>query len=352
MNKYYFDFDQNLENNGGNKATKDATVIFERSGYQKLTPAFIKITGKNNLLRGLLYPLSAIFTILFKLPKNAVIIMNYRNFPIRERLTFNFLRQFKTFKQFKLVALVHDLQELFDGKMDDKQVFSVKNLKSCDIVISHNPIMSAWLLEQGFQEKQLVNLGIFDYLVDLEKVDGGYFGRDIVIAGALSKEKAPYLEKLSELKGSNFRLYGPNFAQDLTEIDNMDYLGNLSPEEVVTKISGSYGLVWDSQELRGGVGPYAAYQRYNNPHKVSLYLTAGFPVIIWKEAALADLIAGNGLGILVSDLSEVPEKLAAIRAEDYAEMKKNVLAMSEKLRAGDFLSQALVKTDEQLNMVQ
>ena len=52
----------------------------------------------------------------------------------------------------------------------------------------------------------------------------------------------------------------------------------------------NFGLVWDGTSLDGCNGRYGEYLKFNNPHKTSLYLSCGIPVIIWKEAALADFV--------------------------------------------------------------
>ena len=58
-------------------------------------------------------------------------------------------------------------------------------------------------------------------------------------------------------------------------------------------MEGSFGLVWDGISVETCAGVYGEYLKVNNPHKTSLYLASGIPVIIWKEAAWLSLLNAN-----------------------------------------------------------
>lgn len=65
----------------------------------------------------------------------------------------------------------------------------------------------------------------------------------------------------------------------------MIWHGSFKPEESPEHLQG----VWDGDSVDTCAGNTGAYLRYNNPHKTSLYLACGMPVIVWKEAAIAAL---------------------------------------------------------------
>lgn len=48
------------------------------------------------------------------------------------------------------------------------------------------------------------------------------------------------------------------------------------------------------------------------PHKGSLYLALGMPIIAWKESNIATLIEKEGLGIIVESLDEIDQKLKSL----------------------------------------
>jgi hypothetical protein len=105
-------------------------------------------------------------------------------------------------------------------------------------------------------------------------------------------------------------------------------------------------LVWDGERTDTCSGEYGAYIAINNPHKVSLYLCAGIPVIIWSGAALVAFIAQNGLGLCVDSLQEIAAKIAALDPDVYAQMRKNTAQESARIRAGFYFDRALSQVEE------
>lgn len=334
--KIYFEFINGKANNGGNKARRDAQVLFERNGYKKKT---IPFCATDSWIKSILFIPFGIHAVLSLAQKNEI-IMNFHQFSRKEALILWFLKKIKKAKNLKLVALVHDLPELQFKQDFPKKSYRTENLLRFDDIIAHNESMKQWIKENGGENHRIYSLEIFDYLSS-EQNSGGVFGNEIIIAGNLREDKTKYLQGLGMLNTLKFNLYGINLSQNISQLKNINYKGAFSPEEVITNILGSYGLVWDSETLKGGEGYMGEYQRYNNPHKISLYLAAGFPVIAWKEAALAPLVEDNNLGFVVNDLSEIPKFIENITEDDYREMKQNALDIGEKLRKGYFLTHVL-----------
>ena len=80
-----------------------------------------------------------------------------------------------------------------------------------------------------------------------------------------------------------------------------------------------------------------------------MYLASGFPVIIWKEAALAEFVEKNHVGITVDSLWEIPDILNKISEEEYENMLNNVANVSKKITKGYFLRKALNQAMSKLN---
>ena len=118
-------------------------------------------------------------------------------------------------------------------------------------------------------------------------------------------------------------------------------MGSYAPEKIPEMLSGSFGLVWDGPDLDIRPGTIGDYLRYNNPHKCSLYLASGLPVIIWKEAALADFVESGHLGITVSDLTDLSAAVKKITEAEYLEIKNHVMLEGEKIRSGYYFSRAI-----------
>ena len=107
-----------------------------------------------------------------------------------------------------------------------------------------------------------------------------------------------------------------------------------------------FGLIWDGNTVETCKGGTGEYLKYNNPHKLSLYLSSGLPVIIWKDAAEAKFVCENGVGYTIDSLREIPELMERISESDYERISKNVRNISEKLTTGKYMQCALDKAVE------
>ena len=184
----------------------------------------------------------------------------------------------------------------------------ISSFKNCSKIIVHNEKMKSFMHEKWKIHKDKMDiLGIFDYLVEnyneelLEKRNLSRKG-PVIIAGALSKHKAGYIYNLPE--NCNFNLYGINFEREKAS-SNTNYVGAFNPEELIYNLQGSFGLVWDGDSSATCTGVYGDYLKINNPHKTSMYLAAGIPVIIWEEAAIANFIKKNHCGITIKSTDEI-----------------------------------------------
>ncbi|MBR3182461.1 MAG: hypothetical protein IKF56_07490 [Eggerthellaceae bacterium] len=254
-----------------------------------------------------------------------------------------------------VICLVHDL-ELFrlskaDAVIRMKQKELAKEetllLQSATKIIVHNERMQL-LIGSAFGSnvaEKCVLLGCFDYLIEgsfsstnLSRTkDSG-----VVVAGNLSRIKAGYVYELPP--GMNYELYGLNYNGQSS--GSVHYNGAYPADELPSVMAGGFGLVWDGSSVDTCAGVYGEYLRINNPHKASLYLAAGMPVIIWGEAAMAKFIVDSGAGITVSSLTEIPTRIANMREADYSQMVKCARILSERIRSGYFLESALAAATE------
>ena len=117
------------------------------------------------------------------------------------------------------------------------------------------------------------------------------------------------------------------------------------PDVLPKVLNGKFGLVWDGDSIDKCAGQYGEYMRYNNPHKTSLYLACGIPVVVWNKAAIADFIEKNRIGITVESLNEMSDIIENMSDGQYKELKKNAVIMGDRLREGQMLSRVLEKLD-------
>lgn len=248
----------------------------------------------------------------------------------------------------RVVLLIHDLDTLRIAKRADLsareklrlQLEEKDCLRMCDAMIVHNTEMKEKLLTLGFPAGKMISLGIFDYLIPDASLHAET-GKDlpIVIAGTLRRHKAGYVYDLPE--DVPFALYGVGFEGE--ERENLKYFGSFPSDELPGVMKGSFGLVWDGDTADTCSGAYGDYLRINNPHKTSLYLASGLPVIIWKDAALARFVEKNHCGIAVSSLQELRDVRSRLTEEEYLAMCRNALAVGRRLRRGACTRRAVGK---------
>lgn len=329
MGKIYFLDDLvGTEKNAGSKARADARKIFLKQGYTGVN--VVRKMGANVFEKLISY--IQIFLRLRSVPENSVIVLQ---FPLM-----NVYRIHKAVEsgKYRTIVLVHDL-DFLRGAEYQKENYEI--LFKADAVISHNPKMTEVLKQMGVSKEKIVNLGIFDYLLEGKPVQKRNKENSIVFAGNI--EKSPFCKKLKELnlKNTMFRLYGASENPDSLISKNVEYEGVFTPDEVPYKINGGYSLVWDGDSLETCSGPMGNYQQYNNPHKVSLSIISRLPVILWENAALADFVLHEKIGFTVKNLFELDEKISSITDEQYEEFQKNLERISEKLADGFYLERAL-----------
>ncbi|KAF0483945.1 hypothetical protein GBP14_09645 [Pediococcus acidilactici] len=164
--------------------------------------------------------------------------------------------------------------------------------------------------------------------------------KDIIFAGNLVKSS--FLKKWNINK--EIIVYGINPSENYPK--NVKYRGVKKPGELVRYLSGSFGLVWDGDSTKTNSGTYGEYTRYNNPHKVSLYLSSGLPVIVWKEAAISKFVEDRNVGITVSDLNEIPDIMEKMSDHQYETILKNVKKVGNEMRRGKYILSAISKAEK------
>lgn len=252
-------------------------------------------------------------------------------------------------KGVKVVFLIHDLEKLrFILEKDAPKKTQIRRaldesvvLKTASKIIAHNDTMVNYLKEEGIPSKKLISMGLFDYLLpdDFSSLNHD-LSAEVIIAGNLDSEKVGYLADIGKVPGVTFELYGVGYKNNA---DNAVYNGSFLPDELPAALRGSFGLVWDGTSIETCDGNYGNYLRYNDPHKCSLYLASGFPVIVWDQSALAQYITSNRLGLAVSSLRDIETAVSRLGAADYADMCENVNRVGAQLREGYFLRNALEK---------
>ncbi len=253
-----------------------------------------------------------------------------------------------------VVLLIHDLEKLRFIEADVPFKTRVRQsldessvLKAADLVIAHNPVMIDYLAAEGVDREKLVSLDIFDYRMPAdfephkpyEETDDTNLdapGADLIIAGNLDSDKVGYLKDIGRVPGVRFQLYGVGYKDENANAVYPAYL------------HGNFGLVWDGTSVDTCAGNYGTYLKYNDPHKTSLYLMCGFPVVVWDKSAISKFVLEHGAGIVVSSLLEAGDAIRSLDPNEYEQMCKNAAAVSADLRSGHYLKTAVAECMKRL----
>ena len=347
--KYYlkeeFLHDNNVKN-AGNKARNDVEEIVKREGYQALVLS-VDNWYEMSTLKAQLHKSKAFGQALAQLKQGDELLIQ---FPMLLHSFFTTHHVKKAQKKgVKVHFIIHDLEALRYVNVENfplkhkirVQIQESGLLGAADGIIAHNPIMKSVLVNKGVAEDKIVSLGIFDYLIpNFQEKSGLTKDQPIIVAGNLAQEKAGYLYSLPEEPAYN--LYGVGFDESRA-LANETYFGSFLPDELPAALEGGFGLVWDGDSAETCSGVFGEYLRYNNSHKASLYLAAGFPVVVWEESALAHFVIDKQCGLVVSSLSDLKENLDTLSEEQYKEMLENAKQIGSKLRQGQYLRTALSK---------
>ena len=327
-------------NHAGNKARRDVDAIFARRGYTLLEN--VVETRFDSTLEKVGYVLRASTWKKVIGLRRVIDRIVLAQFPIYgNKLMRQTLNEF--FERNRMIFVIHDLDALRNfakASASDE----IARLNRAEILIVHNRKMLERLRELGVTTT-MIDLELFDYLLDDELPRRSSGERNsIVFAGNLSKSE--FLKSLGALE-INFNLYGPG-GETLSTLGNAEYRGSFSPDEVPYKLVGGFGLIWDGDSIDTCSGAYGEYLRLNNPHKLSLYIAAGLPVVTWKHAAIADFVLDNRLGFVVESLSELQSRIASIGEDEYRTFLDNSARIQKQLAVGYYTNRALDRVEQLL----
>jgi len=282
----------------------------------------------------------------WRVPKGAVLFVQYPD-SYQGRIGVRLLRWIKRHRDVRIIMLIHDLPTLrYQSAADlaNRAPEVNENLSYADVLIVHNRRMLDWMAEHGTERSKMLSIDLFDYLTEAplspEPVDAG-LRRSIAIPGYLALSSSGFLAKLHEIQGIEWQLYGVAFEADKVAGSNVHYHGSFSPEKLPSQMKCGFGLIWYGSSIDVCDGFLGRYVQYINPHKFSLFMAAGVPVVVWAKSAMADFVRANAVGLVVNSLQDVPQAIGALSDVEYAAMRANTLRLSASVRAGKFTRTAL-----------
>ena len=328
------------------KAPMDVSVVAERIGFKRISIDPCRPCCNNIVFKALArvkwQVYSARVGMVFK-QGDVLLLQQPPSFLVR-KAGFEFLSELKA-KGVLIILLIHDLGTIRESSLSaagTAELLEMFTLAQSDVVVAHNGRMLEWLTRHGIHREKCLTLDIFDYITPVANACRGLH-KGIVVAGNLDLGKSAYLAQLKNISGVKWRLYGPNFNGSEVGAENIEYCGSFLPEELPYKIDGDFGLVWDGNSAETCAGATGRYLKWNNPHKLSLYLVSGMPVIVWRHAAVAEFVKEHGVGIVVESLADVPRAIASVGSDQFERMKANAAKVAALLSRGQYAETALQK---------
>jgi hypothetical protein len=330
------------KNNSGFKLRSDNRQILATLGYKDCSYYF---DNKKNRLADIAGYYWSFIKLFFR-NKEDIIVMQY---PLAENFIFNYILKFGKLRGVKFISVVIDINTLRTATKNIELIKKeIESLNSFTALIIHNQVMEKWLIANGCRRPTIL-IDIFDYLPakPFYNLPDKKKNNKTIIAFAGNLHKSIFINKLNPTENCKFLLYGFLKKQFHSANANVQWMGEFKAEELLDIINADWGLIWDGAEteyLDNGLGKYL---HYNTPHKTSLYIACGLPIIAPSKSAIGEYIQKHKLGICIDKISDcynlnVPD-------EKYDEYKSNIYAIRKRLLNGEFLKEALQKSLKIIN---
>ncbi|RYY38544.1 MAG: hypothetical protein EOO08_14220 [Chitinophagaceae bacterium] len=271
--------------------------------------------------------------VLAGLPKGATVVFQW---PLYARLHRMLIEQLvRRRPDVEIICFLTDLNSIKDGDAkalaDEKRFFAPLHS-----FIAHNEAMCRQFMKDR-ENARCTTIEFFDFLTPPVPAQRS-LSPALCFAGAL--DKSGFLARCSEFPALHFHLYGPG-RERFAELANSTYHGIFSPHSLPPELSGSFGLVWDGDSPNALEGMLGNYSKFISPHKLSLYILAGLPIICHEESAAAELVLRYGIGFTVRGLGEIGEKIARIDDAGYRQMRTKQEPLAARISTGACLRSAL-----------
>ncbi len=311
---------------GGTKAFKDVNTILINAGWKTF------YTNSDGTPLQKMKSLLQSGRQLLSLSRENIFFLQLPQYGFVKRcLSYVILRRFRT------IVLLHDIDKLrkVDGGTSEKLVRYAASVISTGKLHTFLPALAGAV--------RMVQLEAWDYLLnpkcEVRVVQNG----QVIYAGSMGAVKSPGIFR-AEVTRMPLVLYG-TMDQSEQKHGGDIYKGPFDPDDPAINIEVSWGLVWEGGREKHNALIGNDYEKINQPHKLSLYLACGIPVIVWRGAHIATYVTEKQCGIVIDSLSEIESAIAKVTAAEFERYRGNARAIGRGLREGAALKSALAKLD-------
>lgn len=325
----------------GNKAKSDYEDILAGMGAVNL--GLTRSYGRGKAATFVLN-LAGVIRMACRVRRGDVILLQY---PVKKY--FSLICRVARLRGARSVAFIHDLGAFRRKKLTPEA--EIRRLRHADRIIAATDAMRRWLLEHNIGRPVQV-LGLHDFLSPAgaaapREAHGDGLPR-LLYAGSLNLRKNSFLLQADSFTrgGIELILFG-NMADDERRHlpASASCRGFIAADDFIARAAaiGDYGLVWDGDRTDTCAGDFGEYLAVNAPHKASLYVRAGLPLIVWSGAAIAPIVLAEGIGIAVDSLGDIPARLASIGPDERRRMEAAVRRVAAGMAAGQGMKKAMTE---------
>lgn len=321
----------------GAKFPFDVMIIASKVGYKS-----ININEGYSLKR--IYKFALDFLKLTVIKRNSVVIYIDRVDQTLSRMMVYWVLKKKNAQVIPLIEDIDVLRTITDRKIIENEILRLKFSK---VIISQNYVMSDYI-KMYLKKCNTVNLEILDFISEkIKNRTNVHKGNKWVITygGNLSYSQSGFIYNLPQYDNIKFYVYGVNVNEDLLP-EYIAYRGFFEANECVNKLDGDWGLVWNGETLYIDENNLKSqYYNYVCPHKLSMYLLCGMPVIVYENSAMAKYVKNHDCGIVIKNIEQIPEIINQISNERYISILENVYKVANELSKGLNLERAIIEAE-------
>ena len=304
------------------KAPHDIREITLKCGY---TEHLISVPDYNIKIFTQLVIIIKLIQLVFIYPPKSHLLIQY---PCINPRLLNIL--LPLWKKFYLQTIIHDINSI----RVNGQLSTIENnvLSRFNEIIVHSNNMKDYL-QHTLKNKniQYKVIGCFPYIAEPDSKPR-FLSKNICFAGNI--DKSLFMKFfIHENEDLNLYLYGALKDKKIEDNSKVFYKGIFYPNDI-KNLEGSWGLVWDGDSTKTCNGNWGTYLKIIAPHKFSLYILAGLPLIVWKGSAMAILVEEKQIGITINSLSEISDIIDQTTAEQYQIFCKNIRGLQKVLTEG------------------
>jgi len=322
------------------KAKNDIAKIGEAEGYNPIHVLFYNDDGESDAAK-----ISRIDGLTAGLNYGDMVAIQYPSWIGHKFDTF-FIDQMNK-RGMKPVVIAHDVDSWrFESVKNDFD--EIEYFNKAAILVVHGQAMADRLHQDGVTVP-MVDCLLLDYLDDDHSWDKyeislDTFERNLVLAGNLDKSRF-LIDWDYETPVTAFGATNDELANKLNNNPKVNYAGAYHQWDLINKLPRAFGLAWDIN-LDGKA--YGDYTSYNHPHKVSLYISHGMPVIVPKSSAVAPFIEANKLGFAIDSLDDIDQIVLRTPNDVLADTLAHTAQMGRLLRDGWFTANALQQAERKI----